>query len=226
MSSIDSISGSSSGLSLLQQLLARQRGETTGTSAVSGTSTGDSRRAEFETKFNEAAVAAGLDSSAVEGLQDEIKSAISAALKTSDSTTDRQQVIEEAIDGVLEKHGVDLEKFQSEMQSTMGTAGSPPPGGPPPGGARGAEFESKFNDAAIAAGLDADKADELQEKIKTTIEETLQNSDGSTDPRQAVQSAIDSLLEQYGVDLNEFKSQMQPSNSSTSGAIPLFDEQA
>jgi hypothetical protein len=226
MSSIDSISGSSSELSRLQQLLARQRGTTGSVTALGAGAANDSRRADFEAKFNEAAVAAGLDTEEVAGVQDEIQAAIAAATKKSDGTTDQREVIRGAIDGVLQKHGVDLEKFRSAMQSSMGGAGGPPPGGPPPGVARGAEFEAQFTDAAVAAGLDAGKADELQNQIKSLVQETLQNSAGTTDPRQAVQSAIDGLLEEYGVDLDQFKSQLQSSMSGLQGAIPLIDEQA
>ena len=227
MSSIDSISGSSSGLSLLQQLLARQSETASSTTSLLGSgSTNKSSSNDFETNILNAAVAAGLSTDEVDTVQDEIKAAIAAAKKDSGSSADQGAAVRNAIDGVLQKHGVDLEKFRSEMQSSMGGpggAGGPPPGGPPPGGAG---LESKFNDAAVASGLDASKTDELQSKIKSMIEETLQNSDGTTDSRQTIQSAIDSLLKDYGVDLTKFKNQMQSSATGMSGAIPLLDEQA
>jgi hypothetical protein len=230
MSSIERISGSSSGLSLLQQLLARQQATASSTTSLLGSgSTTKSNSDDFETKLLNAAVAAGLSTDEVDSVQSEIEDAIAAAKQNSGSSTDQGATVRSAIDGVLQKHGVNLEKFRTEMQSSMGGpggAGGPPPGGPPPGGPRGAGFESKFNDAAVSAGLDASKTDELQSKIQSLIGQTLQTSDGTTDPRQTIQSAIDSLLKDYGVDLTKFKSQMQSSSNGMSGAIPLLDEQA
>jgi len=229
MSSVASLTGSSSELSLLQQLLARQNGTTGSTSSTSSLGTQsrqDMRRARFEADFIDAAVAAGLNSADVDKVEDEIKAAVTAVQQKSDGTTDQREATKNAIDGVLQKHGVDLKKFQSELQSSMGGAGGPPPGGPPPGGPGGADLESRFNDAAVAAGLDAGKTDELQSKIKSAIGQALENSDGSTDPRQTIQDAIDSLLKEYGVDLTKFKSLMQSTTNRMSGAIPLVDEKA
>lgn len=192
----------------------------------------DSRRAEFEAKFNSAALAAGLDSEAAAGLQDEIKAAIAAAKETSDTSSDPRQGIQNAIDGVLQKHGVDLEQFKSQMQAGMGgPGGAGGPSGPPPGGgapdeSRKAEFESKLTDAALASGLDSESADELQEEIQSAISDVLSDSSESTDPRQAIQDAINTLLEKHGVDLDEFKSQLQALTGESQSAIPLVDEQA
>lgn len=228
MSSIYGLSGANSDLTL-RQAMARQ------------SESSDSRRADFEAKFNSAAQAAGLDPQAVSGLQDEIKSAVDAATQSSSGTSDRRQVVQNAIDGVLQKHGVDLAKFNSQMQSMGGPsgAGGPPPrggpggaGGPPPsggspGGAGGTDFQSKFKEAAVAAGLDEDEADSLQDDINSTIDNVLKNSDGQSDTQQAVQAAIDKLLTDHGVDLQQFKSELQASvGGASSETIPLVDTQA
>jgi hypothetical protein len=224
MSSIDALNGTSSNLPL-SQLLARQA-----TGAVRQFQKGADQ--DFEARFNAAALAAGLDPQAVGGLQEEIQSALDAATQNSDSTTDRRQVVQNAIDGVLQKHGVDLAKFKSQMQSMGGPggpggAGGPPPGGGPPGGAQGADFQAKFKDAAVSAGLDAGDADSLQDEINAAIDQVLKNSDEETDPRQAIQDAIDKLLADHGVDLDAFKSELQSSLGGTSSqTIPLIDTQA
>jgi glycine cleavage system regulatory protein len=208
MSSIESMSGlSTSGI------LQATRGN-------------DSRRAEFEAKFTEAALAAGLDPKAADGLQDEIKAAIAAATQKSDSATDRRQVIQNAIDGVLQKHGVDLEKFKSQMQAGMGGPGSPPPNSGPPGDSRRSDFEAKFKEAALAAGLDPKAADGLQDEIESAISETLKNTTGAADPREAIQDAVDDWLKEHGVDLEKFKSQLQSAMGGTPGMVSLVDVQA
>ncbi len=193
---------------------------------------GDSRRAEFEARFKQAALAAGLDSTAADGLQDEIKAAVNAARQSAGSTTDRRQAMQQAIDGVLQKHGVDLDKFHELMQppsggpSGPGGAGGPPPGGPPDAGgsSRQADFQAKFTQAALASGLDSSEADSLQSEIEAAISSLLNSSSEQSDLREAIQAAVDSLLEKYGVDLDEFKSQLQ--SLASGNTLPLVDELA
>jgi len=197
-----------------------------GAGVLQGTRGYDSRRIEFETKFKEAALSAGLDPAAADGLQDEIREAIAAATQQSDSTADRRQVVQNAIDGVLQKHGVDLEKFHSQMKPQMAGPGGSPPGQQPPSESGRADFEAKLTEAAVASGLDPEAADELQEEIKSAIDGVLAFTDGATDPRQTIQDMIDSLLEKYGVDLDEFKSQLQSLMGGPSTDFPLVDERA
>jgi len=225
MSSIESMSGLSGELTQLRQLLARQGG----TSSLAQTGAGrgnDSRRAEMEAKFNAAALAAGLDPSAVDGLQDEMQSAIAAATQNSSGTSDQQSTVQAAVDGVLQKHGVDLTKFKSQMQATMGGPGSPPPDASSAGDSQRADFEASFTEAAVAAGLDVGAADGLQDEIKSTIDQVLTKADSKADPRQAIQDAIDALLKGHGVDLEKFKSQLQSRTGTSQGMVPLVDEQA
>jgi hypothetical protein len=213
-------------LSQLVQRLARQGATANSSFPIGAGGANDSRRAEFDAKFKEAALAAGLDPKAADGLQDEIKAAITAATQKADSATDRRQVVQSAIDGALQKHGVDLEKFRNQMRSVMGGAGGPPPQGEPPSDSRRADFEATFTQAALAAGLDSKSANGLQDEIKSTIDQVLANADSQTDPRLTIQDAVDSLLEKHGVDLAKFKSQLQALTGTSQGTVPLVDEQA
>jgi len=224
MLSIGSVSDSGSELTQMLQRLANQRTNTTEATGTTESSSNGSRRAYFDAKFLEAAVAAGLDSSEAESVQSEIEAAIAEARKNAGNATDQGQAVRDAVDGVLQKHGVDLDKFREELRSSIGGMGQMPPPGPPPG--QSGNIESKITDAAVAAGLDPSEAAGLQEEIKTTVANLLKNKDSSTDPRQAIQDAIDKLLKSHGVDLEEFKSELSSTMSSSQQAVPLLDEQA
>lgn len=221
MSSIDGVSGSGVDISTLRQMLARQE-SVCECASLGGDETKEERRLAFEEAFTEAALAAGLDPEAADGLQDEIRSAIAEALKSSEDQTDRQQVVRDAVDGVLEEHGVDLEAFKSRMEPPHGKAGGPPPEGPPPDGAGQTEVDSQFLEAALAAGLDPEAADGLQDEIEAAIEEALRSVQEAADPRQLAQKAVDGVLEKNGVDLGAFQSQLW----SAIGGTQLIDEQA
>ncbi len=227
MSTIGGLNSSSE----LAQLLNRSVRSSTTTSGAGGTE--KSGRGGFDAKFKEAALASGLKAEDVDALQADIQSAVAAAKESSGETTDDREAVKTAIDGVLQKYGVDLDEFQSQMQPPQGGpggpggAGGPPPGGGPQGGGGKAEFQAQFLQAAEAAGLDASSADELQEEIDSTISNLLSNSSSdSSDTQTSIQNAIDSLLEKYGVDLDEFKSQMQQFTGEMQSTFPLVDEQA
>ncbi len=196
----------------------------------------DARRAGFEAKFNEAALAAGLDPGAAIGLRDEIEAAVAAATTSASGSTDRRDAVRSTVDHVLSSHGVDLDKFRSLMQppgGPPGPGGAGGPGGTPPGGgpdragkSRKEEFESRFTQSAIAAGLDPDTAGSLQDELQALIDSILSESDTASDPRQAIESAICQLLTQHGVDLTTFKSEMSKVAGLSGSAVPLLDEQA
>ncbi len=229
MSSVGNVR-SSTELSQLFQRLSRQAEAANGTSAAGTRQTDSSRRADFEAKILEAALAAGLDPSAANGLKDEINSAISAATKNSDGTTDEREAVKNAVDSVLQQHGVDLEKFRSQMQPPQGGAGSPPPGGPPPGGpppgdGGGGDLKTRVTEAAVAAGLDSSETDSIQEQMDSIITSLVDNSDDTTDTKSTIQEAIDKLLAKHGVDLNEFRQQMQAGSGGTD-KYSLVDERA
>lgn len=222
MSRIESISGSVSDATSLLRQLARQRESEDNRLTSDSKTTNESRRAEFMAQIKEAALAAGLDPAAADGLQDEIDAAITEATQSGGYTGDGGDAVRSAIDGVLQKHGVDLEAFRNALQSL--SSGSRPPG--PPSDAQRADFDAKFKEAALAAGLDPDDADSLQSEIKSVISEVLRSQDGTTDPRQAIQDAIDGLLKEHGVDIDVFKSRLAAAVGGSQDTVPLLDERA
>ena len=176
MSSIASVGGSGSGIAQMLQRLAQQRGGATGASPFGGSPPNDSQRAEMESKFKDAALAAGLDPKAADGLQDEIKSSISDALKNTDGTNDPRQAVQDAIDSTLKKNGVDLEKFKSQMQSSMGgMSGMGPPGGMPPmGGMNGQSNVNSLlsNLKSAYAGNTSNTSSQLLTSLFSLVDET------------------------------------------------------
>ena len=71
-----------------------------------------------------------------------------------------------------------------------------------------------------ASGVDVQKLDSLQDKIKsavTTAIQNSQNSGGTTDMQQVIQGAVDKTLEDNGIDPNQLKQEMQ---SAMGGTMP------
>jgi hypothetical protein len=66
----------------------------------------------FEAGIDAAAKAAGLDSTQVSQLHQDIRSAVQSALKADPSL--KGQSVKEAVDGVLKKYGIDPSKLQSQ----------------------------------------------------------------------------------------------------------------
>ena len=233
MSSLSGV-GSTSASDITQWLkqLAQKKTDDTQSSST-GTSGSTSERSAVNAQFLQAALAAGLDTNSVNGLQDEIDSAISSATQSAGSGTDRRQTIMDAVDGVLQKHGVDLDKFKSAMQPPSGAGGA---GGPPPGGAGGPRgaggpsgsggFQTALLDAAVSAGLSTDDETTVQSDIESAISTATDNATGSSDQRSTIQSAIDSVLKKHGVDLDKFHTALQSELSSADGSFQFVDTQA
>jgi len=55
-----------------------------------------------------------------------------------------------------------------------------------------------------AQGIDGTSLSDLRSKIESAVTTAKQNSDGSTDDRESVRSAIDGVLKEAGVDLDKF----------------------
>jgi len=81
VSNIDGVSESGVDISTLRRMLARQE-SVCACSPLGGDETKDERRLAFEEAFTGAALAAGLDPEAADGLQDEIRSAVADALES------------------------------------------------------------------------------------------------------------------------------------------------
>ncbi len=71
-----------------------------------------------------------------------------------------------------------------------------------------------------ASGVDVQKLDSLQDKIKSAVTSAIQNaqnSGGTTDMQQVIQGAVDKTLKDNGIDPNQLKQEMQ---SAMGGAMP------
>jgi hypothetical protein len=203
-------------LELIQRLQQLTRNQSTATGQVASTTSspsGESRRAELESFFENALVAAGLDSSKVDEVKTAISSAVSSALSTSDGTTDPRQVVGQAVAQTLQEYGVDTDALKEQMKSQMGSMRPP---GPPPG-AQGngdkAGFDSKLTDALTAAGVDSSELDQINEEITSTIASLTGDSNEKQDP-ESVKSAVHTILDKYGIDTDAFDKEMESGKGS------------
>lgn len=153
MSTVSSVSGY--GTELLQILQQSTRTQT-GATAAGGMSQmterlaeglSDNRAQKFEEQLATFAEESGLDAEQVAALQEDVRSAISAALEESDESTDHRTAIKNAVGGVLESYGLDANAFDEEMK-----ANAPPPpsggmGGFSPGGLTAGDTEAQSTTA-------------------------------------------------------------------------------
>ena len=61
-------------------------------------------------------------------------------------------------------------------------------------------FESRLDAAAQKAGLDASQVSQLHTDIQSAIQDALKNSSSDGNNRPAIRSAVDSVLQKYGID--------------------------
>lgn len=121
MSAISNV-GSSSTLQILQQLSSRQSSGSQPTSGFPEPS------AEVKAQFESAAQRAGINTAQFSELRGQIDTAIQGAVEGLDGSTDPQAAIESAINGVLEKNGIDADQFKSQLESVFSELGVPSPG--------------------------------------------------------------------------------------------------
>jgi hypothetical protein len=79
-----------------------------------------------------------------------------------------------------------------------------PPMAPPSLSTQPAEVRNQLAD--LVGGTD--KLDALDQKIQAAVTEALGNNQGSKDPRQVVENAIDSTLKDNGLDVSAFRKVM------------------
>lgn len=128
MSSVASI-GTSSQSQYIQQLLqGRQSCEAQetpefeaqeqahGGSTSSASSATNNHRAQFQANFQSAAQALGIDPSKFKDIQNQIRSAVSDAKSSSGASLTKSQ-IDQVVNNVLTKNGVDPAQFKSQMQA-------------------------------------------------------------------------------------------------------------
>jgi hypothetical protein len=210
MTSIAGVGSSSSSdlLTMLQQLARKRLEGTSGIASTSSQQPDQSRQAELESKFEDALVAAGLDSSKLDEVKSAIKSAVSSALSSADGTTDPRELVGKAIAQTLQGYGVDMDKLKDQMKPQLGSMRppGPPPGGQGAGGMKG--FDSKLTDALTAAGVDSSKLEEVKSEINSAISSLIEDSDGNGDP-EAIKEAVHKTLDKYGVDKDAFDKEME-----------------
>jgi len=217
MASIAAVGNSSNSelIQMLQQLIRRQTEGTNNVASMPPPRPDESRRAEFESKFEEALIGAGLDPAKLDEVREEIKSAVSAALSESDGSTDPRQAVSQAVEATLQAYGVDTEKLKEQMESKMGSRpAGPPPGGPGAGGPNG--FDSKLTDALTAAGADSSLLEEIKNAIDAAIESAKEDSDERDGPPDGIKAAVHDVLDQYGIDKDAFDQEME----SGMGSVP------
>ncbi len=100
--------------------------------------------------------------------------------------------------------GSSISAFTQQVQSQG--ANRPPHGGRPPEPT--AEMKAQFESAAKSAGIDVDQLNSLQSKIEDAVQNAVESSNG-TDPREAIQSAVETVLKDNGIDPEDLKSKLE-----------------
>ncbi|NLX13974.1 MAG: hypothetical protein GXY44_10030 [Phycisphaerales bacterium] len=211
MTSVAGVSSSSSSqlLQMLQKLTLKRAETSSSTTSAQSTQCGACGQATFDSRFEGALVAAGLDESQVDEVKSAIKEAVSSALSATDQNTDPRAAVAQAVDETLQKYGVDTDKLKEELKPEMG---SRPPGG-------GGDFDAKITEALTAAGVGSSKLDEIKNAIDEAIAEAQQKSDGKGDP-EAVKSAVHEVLDAYGIDKDAFDQTMEAGMGSRPAGPP------
>ncbi len=222
MSGIAGISSlSTSDIIAKLQELSRKRTESSGTTSES--SQGEaSGKAQFDAALDDALSEAGLSSSQIADVKDEIQAAISSAIGSADASSDPREAVAEAVDGVLNKYGVDTDALKEKLQSQA--SGSRPPGPPPGGGGGGpGDFSSKISDALTASGVEASELEAIQNEIEEAVSAVKEDEEAGAGDPEAVKTAVHQVLDKYGIDQDAFDQEMQsgmapPSEDSTGGS--------
>ena len=129
--------------------------------------------------FNTALQAMGVDSSKAASIIKQIQPAVEGAAKSSASASDPRAAMQQAVDGVLTKNGIDPQQFKTQLQSAMkklggnGQAPRPPQakpagGGPPPSSQAAAPKQatsaSSTSNTSTADDLDTETYAEILKK--------------------------------------------------------------
>jgi anti-sigma regulatory factor (Ser/Thr protein kinase) len=188
---IESVNSGSSQLALLQQLLKQQASE----SQSGSTSTSNPFRDQIASVLGQM----GLDSSKISDLMTKIDSAVQTAMQNSSNSTDPRSAVASAINTVLENNGLDTTKFQTLMAQARPDSQKP----------AGNPLDAQFKAVAEALGLTSSQASDLKTQMDEAVQTALQNADGNSNPREAVESAIAGVLNDNGIDVEDFKTQMK-----------------
>lgn len=81
--------------------------------------------------------------------------------------------------------------------------------GPPPMSGQGPPGETQFVSVAESFGLDSEEAESLHSDVQTAVQEALDGLAEGEDPRAAIETAIGGVMEEYGIDAEAFKAEME-----------------
>ena len=109
--------------------------------------------------------------------------------------------------------GMSTDFMMNRMQSSQGMQG-PPPGPPPTDGGNqesSEEMEEKLQSAADALGIDVETLKSINEEIRTAMDAAFESQDGtdSSAMKQKMDEAVENALSKYGVDADEYRTQME-----------------
>lgn len=69
--------------------------------------------------------------------------------------------------------------------------------------------EAQIQSAAESLGIDPSEFTALRGELESAVQGALEDFDGSGDPREAISSAVNSVLDANGIDADAFKAQME-----------------
>ena len=197
MSSIDSISAFGMQPGLFSTATRETEGSKPpappdGAPPPGATEDGANKSAAMMERIESLASEAGLDSETIAALQEELQTTIASVLENANQDAesgDPRQAVHSAVESVLEKYGISAENLmpKGQVQDPMM-----------------AQVES----LAAKAGLKSDTTATLLEELRSAISAAVEEADheaGSADPRQAVHTIVQSILEKYGIDADQLK---------------------
>jgi hypothetical protein len=91
-----------------------------------------------------------------------------------------------------------IEQIRQRLKASGGRTPEPP-----------AEFKAEFESAAQQAGIDTEKLSGLSDKIGEAISGALDGLNGNSDPREAIESAVNGVLKDNGIDPEKLKEQLK-----------------
>ncbi len=89
-----------------------------------------------------------------------------------------------------------------QIRQRLKASGGRPPEPP-------AELKAQFESAAQQAGIDTEKLSGLSDQIGEAISGALEGFDGTGDPREAVETAVNGVLKDNGIDPEKLKEQLK-----------------
>jgi len=101
---------------------------------------------------------------------------------------------------------------QGQEPAAMRRSGMRPPAGKGPGVILGGQFDS----FAETSGLDSEAAEAVKDEMLMAVREAVEGAEGSS-RREAVQDAIRGVLEENGLDADQFLDQLEAARNDRDG---------